>query len=106
MSSRDRSSSAERVGVELMTPAVTSVNLAEAIGGESGLLAEITQPIFSQLARLQNPHIELFDSHHWGYSIVEFTPIECVHSVYSVEKTERSPTASKTLLRRLRIPKD
>ena len=64
MSSRDRSSNAERVGVELMTPAVTSVNLAEAIGGESGLLAEITQPIFSQLARLQNPHIELFDSHH------------------------------------------
>ena len=93
-----------RVGVELMTPAVTSVNLAEATGVETGLLAELTRPIFSRLIGLQNPHIESFDSHHWGYSIVEFTETDCTHSVYSVEKTDRPPATTKTLLRRLRIP--
>lgn len=89
------------VGVEFMTPAVTSVNLAEIVPGSDTLswfdIAERT-------VTTTNHNIEHFDSTEWGYSVVEFTPDECTFTVYSVDKTVNSPDAEKRRLRTLRVP--
>lgn len=91
----------EEVGVEFMTPAVTSANLAEYVPGSETL----SWFDISELAvTLTNPHVEFFNSSEWGYSIVEFTPDECTYTAYSVDKTVDSPNAEKQRLRTLRVP--
>lgn len=95
---------AERVGVELMTPPVTSINFAETAGTSQGWLGRITEPILSWGVRWQNPHLELFDSHHWGYSTVELTPEACTYTAYAVDKTTDSTAAEKEVLARLEVP--
>ncbi|WP_380678575.1 alkaline phosphatase D family protein [Salinigranum sp. GCM10025319] len=78
---------ATRVGVEFMTPAMTSVNVAEAVGVDGGVLGRLTRPLVSGGVRAMNAHIRVFDSHHWGYSVVEFTPGACTFTTYAVDKT-------------------
>lgn len=91
----------ETVGVEFMTPAVTSVNLAEIVPGEGTLdFTDIAEPVVTTT----NPHIEAFDSTEWGYSVVEFTPEECTFAAFSVDKTENSSDAEKQRLKTLRVP--
>ena len=51
-----------------------------------------------------NPHLEFFDRHHWGYSIVEFSRSECRYLGYSVDKTENSADAERELLVAMRVP--
>ena len=92
------------VGVEFMTPSVTSVNIAEAVGVESGLRKRLTRPVASWLAGAMNPHLEFFDSHHWGYSTVEFTRDACTHTTYAVDKTEDDADADRRPLARFRVP--
>lgn len=99
-----RTKRSRRVGVELMTPAITSVNIAEAVGVENGLLADVTEPLLSGAVKALVPHIEFFNSHEWGYSVVEFTPEECTYRAYSVDKSINSAEAEKSLLTSLRIP--
>jgi alkaline phosphatase D len=53
-----------RVGVELMTPALTSLNIAEEIGANRGPLSNVTEDLLSRAVCAQNPHIEFFNSHH------------------------------------------
>jgi len=93
-----------RVGVEFMTPAMTSLNIAEAVGANGGTVGDLTERVLSKAIRVQNPHIEFFDSHHWGYSVVEFTPEECTYTAYSVDKTDNSRDAEKETLVALRVP--
>ncbi len=90
-----------RVGVELMTPALTSMNLAEA--------GDISDNAFAQeLARsaiLQNnPHLNFFDSFHHGYAVVEFTPDACEYTAYAVDKTVDSEAADKQKLAGFSVP--
>ncbi len=92
------------VGVEFMTPSVTSVNIAEAVGVEGGLRKRLTRPLFNGLATLMNPHYECFDSHHWGYSVVEFTPEACTFTAYSVDKTRDAPDVERRPIARFRVP--
>ncbi len=94
----------ERIGVEFMTPAVTSLNAAEALHLTEGLRGRLTEPLLRRLVTAMNPHIEYFDSHHWGYSVVEFTPEECTFVAYSVDKTENSPEADREVLVAYRVP--
>ena len=94
----------DRVGVEFMTPPTTSLNVAEALGVDSGLLGRLTEPALSWLVPAMNPHLEFFDSHHWGYSIVEFSRSECRYLGYSVDKTENSADAERELLVAMRVP--
>ena len=56
---------------------MTSINVAEAFHLTRGLRGEITEPLLSWLIPLMNPRIEFFDSHSWGYSVIEFTSEEC-----------------------------
>jgi alkaline phosphatase D len=99
-----RSTPSNRVGVEFMTPPITSINFAEAGNVDRGWRRALTEPILSRGTRWQNPHLKLFDSHHWGYSIVEWTSDACTYTVYAIDKTVDSAHATKELLAKLRVP--
>ncbi|WP_129116453.1 alkaline phosphatase D family protein [Halegenticoccus tardaugens] len=91
----------ERLGVEFMTPAVTSANLKEVLGLPGGRAEE---EAIEATVRSQNPHVEFFNSHRWGYSVVEFTPDDCTYRAYSVDKSVDAADAPRELLRVLRVP--
>jgi len=93
-----------RIGVEFMTPALSSLNIAEAIGANRGPLGDITEPILSKAITWMNPHVQYFNSHRWGYSIVEFTRDACTYIGYSVDKLENSPDADREVLTAYRVP--
>jgi alkaline phosphatase D len=92
------------IGVEFMTPALTSQNAAEALHLARGRRRHLTGPLISRLVTLMNPHIEFFDSHHWGYSVVEFTPEDCTYVGYGVDKTVDSPDADREVVAAYRVP--
>jgi alkaline phosphatase D len=94
----------QRVGVEFMTPPVTSINIGEAVSVDGGRAWDLTERLLSRAVRTQNPHMDFFDSHHWGYSIVEFTPEVCTYTGYDVDKTVDSPDAPKEAVVALRVP--
>ncbi|NHN61503.1 alkaline phosphatase D family protein [Halorussus sp. JP-T4] len=87
----------ERTGVEFMAPAVSSDNLV-ALGEfpENG-----TETVVGAL-KAGNPHVEWFDSSHWGYAVVDVRTDRLVYSAYHVDRD--SPDASRELLRRYRVP--
>jgi alkaline phosphatase D len=94
-----------RVGVEFMTPAVTSVNVAEAVGVNGTVLGPPTRRLLSRAVRWMNPHVRAFDSHHWGYSVVEFTPETCTFTTYAVDKHVDVPGTKRELIR-YEVPAD
>jgi alkaline phosphatase D len=94
----------ERIGVEFMTPAITSLNVAEALHLTRGRRRRLTEPLLSWLVPAMNPHVEFFDSHHWGYSVVEFTPEDCTYVGYAVDKTVDSAEAEREALVAYRVP--
>lgn len=94
----------DRIGVEFMTPPLTSLNVAEAVGVDLGWFAGLTERLLSWLVPAMNPHLEYFDSHHWGYSVVTFTRDECRYEGYSVDKTTDSADAEAERLVAFRVP--
>ncbi|WP_115863955.1 alkaline phosphatase D family protein [Halorussus litoreus] len=91
------SEDADRVGIEFMAPAISSDNLVE-----SGQLPD-TEAVVAGLQAV-NPHVEWFDSHHWGYATVQITRDEAVYSAYAVDRERDSADVPKRLLRRYRVP--
>ncbi len=89
------------IGVEFMTPAVTSSNVGEVLA-DLGLPFEIGEG----LVRLLNPHVRFFDGYHWGYSVIELNQYFCEYRTYSVDKAVDSPDAARSLLKRLRVLRD
>ena len=86
------------MGVEFMTPAVTSANLME-------LLPDWWPfPIDESIVKPLNWHVEFFNSNDWGYSTVVFTRNDCVYTAYSIDKGVNSGDVPKMLLRRLLVP--
>ena len=94
----------DRIGVEFMTPAITSLNAAEALHLTRGLRGQLTEPLLTKLVTAMNPHIEFFDSHNWGYSVVEFTREDCTYVGYGVDKTVDSPDADRSVVAAYRVP--
>ncbi|OYR40233.1 alkaline phosphatase [Halorubrum sp. Hd13] len=94
----------ERFGVEFMTPAITSINIAEALHLTRGVRRNLTEPLVSNLVPAMNPHIEFFDGHNWGYSVLEFGHEECRYIGYAVDKTDDSPDADRDVLVAYRVP--
>ncbi|MDY6780433.1 MAG: alkaline phosphatase D family protein, partial [Halobacteria archaeon] len=92
------------LGVVFMTPALTSLNIAEAVGVDDGLLSGPTERFLSWSVKRMNPHIEFFNSHRNGYSVVEFTRESCTYTAYEVDKTENSRDAQKSVVKRFRVP--
>jgi len=93
-----------RVGVEFMTPSICSLNVAEALGLTCSPLDRLTEPVLSTLITWMNPHIEFFNSHRWGYSVVEFTREDCTYLAYSVDKNDPSPDADREVVVAYRVP--
>ncbi|MFB6164513.1 MAG: alkaline phosphatase [Haloarculaceae archaeon] len=91
----------DRVGVELMTPAVSSQNLAE----QSDLLDSplVRQYVTATILR-KNPHLEFFDSYNHGYAVAEFTPDACEFTVYAVDKNVPAAEAPRRRLAAFRVP--
>jgi alkaline phosphatase D len=94
----------ERFGVEFMTPAITSINVAEALHLTRGTRKQVTEPLLSWLIPKMNPHIDFFDSHNWGYSTLTFTREECRFVAYAVDKTDNSPDADREVMVAYRVP--
>jgi alkaline phosphatase D len=87
-----------------MTPAITSINVAEALHLTRGTRKKITEPLLSWLIPKMNPHIDFFDSHNWGYSVLEFSREECRFVAYAVDKTDNSPDADREVMVAYRVP--
>lgn len=119
------------VGVEFMTPSVTSVNVREKIaewveetvrratepilrraanGGELGA----TKRIGDECGRVANRvacevlqrglDYAVTDGASWGYSVVSFSRDACTWDVYSVDKTVPAPEADCEPAYRVRLP--
>jgi alkaline phosphatase D len=89
----------DRVGVEFMAPAVSSDTLVE-----MGRLPDFGVGAVAAAIRAGNPHVEWFDSSHWGYATVDMSRDDLVYSAYAVDRSVDSPDAPKKLLRRYRVP--
>ncbi|WP_049927951.1 alkaline phosphatase D family protein [Halopiger goleimassiliensis] len=92
----------EPVGVELMTPSVTSVNAADVID----FPGDLDDAAVAELVRANNPHMEFVNWHVHGYSVVEFTEDDCTYTVYEVDKTVDSEDATKRAVASYRVPDD
>jgi alkaline phosphatase D len=110
-----RPRSENRVGVELMTPAVTSGNISEEVAEKAvkyeGPVGDAMRSVLADgfgrlLTRVVERfrYIEFFDSHEWGYSVVEFTPDYCTHRTYSVDKRTNARDAKRRLFKEFRVP--
>ena len=86
------------VGIEVMTPAVTSVNVAEAVNLDEGLRGRLTRPLLARAVEAANPHIDRFDSHAWGYSVATFERDRLTVDVYAVDKTVNAANAPRSRL--------
>lgn len=92
---------ANRVGVELMTPAITSINLTDQFPGDP----QPGQDEATETAvQSENRHLDLFDPYKWGYSVVEFTDDACTYRAYSVDRLDDSPDAEKEPVAIRRVP--
>ena len=96
---RDNTNPANVVGVELMTPAVTSSNIAQQIG-----VRDPPENFLVDAVRGLNPHIAFFNGQDWGYSTVEFKRTHCEYVAYRVDKSVNTFKARRDVLRRLAVP--
>ncbi len=90
------------LGVEFMTPSITSANVGDALATLPFPLP--ADALEEQAIRASNPHIQYFNSNRWGYSTVHFTPDAVSYTAYSADKADNSPDASKTTMVRYTSP--
>lgn len=89
-----------RVGVEFMTPGVTSDNLA----ASEKLPPTLTEDAIETTVTSQNPHVEFFNSSRWGYTVVDVTRDDLTYTAYDVDRSVDSADAPRRLLRVYRVP--
>jgi alkaline phosphatase D len=102
------------VGVEFMTPGVTSVNFGERVATKLSALTRSRRVgdlgsrhapgVMQRVMRRLNADYTLLDSAHWGYSVIEFTPAAVTWDVFWVDKTVNAATASVDHCYRVRVP--
>jgi alkaline phosphatase D len=51
-----------------------------------------------------SPWIDAFDSHHWGYSVVEFDREAVSYTAYAVDKSTNRDDADRRVLARFEAP--
>lgn len=92
------------VGAEFMTPSVSSSNLGEMLGAK--LNPEQRQLLLQGLAtpavRLNNQHIQFFDSTRQGYSTLELTDTFAEWVSYAVDKGVSQGLPARTCIARQR----
>ncbi|WP_028114590.1 alkaline phosphatase D family protein [Ferrimonas kyonanensis] len=95
--------SSNLVGVEFMTPSVTSAGIVD---GLANLLnrelkrADIVDALSEAAMIINNPHMKLFNSKDHGYSTIEFQRSHCEWTAYCVDKNHRE--GARTTLARHR----
>lgn len=89
-----------RVGVEFMTPAISSDNL----GASTPTPADIEEDAVEAAIESQNPHVEWFNWSRHGYSTIECTDDAVLYTAYEVDRTVDSADASRRILRSYRVP--
>jgi alkaline phosphatase D len=94
----DNTNAANVVGVEYMTPAITSSNLQEQLG-----LSNQAEGGLELLAVGTNKHLVYLNSHEYGYATVTFTRKHCVYTMYVVDKNDPNP-ATALIVRKFRTP--
>ena len=94
----DNTNASNVVGVEYMTPAITSSNLQEQLGlndqAEAGLEA---------VSVGLNKHLVYLNSHQYGHATLKFTRKHCDYTMYVVDKGDPDP-ASALVVKRFRTP--
>ncbi len=99
------------IGVELMVGSISSANLAEDIESAIHLPSAplpaknfgVPPNLLEPLVRLNNPHIQYWDSSTHGYGILDITPAHLACTFKAVT-TIRSTTANVVRLRTLTVP--
>ncbi len=86
------------IGVEYMTPAITSSNLQEQLG-----LGDQAEAGLEQASLAVNPHLQYLNSHQYGYATVEFTRDHCDYTMYVVDKSTPTP-APAVVVKQFRTP--
>lgn len=90
----------DTVGIEFMTPSLTSVNAADVVDFPS----DWDRKALAEIATEENDHLEYVNWHKHGYSIIEFTEKDCTYTIYEVDKDENSADARKQKLAQFRVP--
>jgi alkaline phosphatase D len=98
--SNSSNADANLLGVEYMTPAITSSNLADQLN--NGAFTAILSGMAVNPSL--NPHGKFFDSAHYGYATVEFNASRCEFTMYVVDKSTNLPSATRTVLKKFQTP--
>ena len=94
----DNTNTMNVVGVEYMTPAITSSNLQEQLG-----LSDGAETGLEQTSVALNKHLVYLNSHEYGYATVEFTRDHCDYTMYVVDKSTPTPAAA-VVVKKFRTP--
>jgi alkaline phosphatase D len=89
---------ANLIGVEFMTPSVTSAALFDLILqglGQSPFASGLSEGAI----RAENPHIKFFNSAQHGYSVLTIDRAQCEWIAYAIDKNVASGAERKTLAR-------
>ena len=86
------------IGVEYMTPAITSSNLQSQLG-----LSDDAETGLEQSSLAVNPHLQYLNSHQYGYATVRFTRDHCDYTMYAVDKTTPTPGPA-VVVKKFRTP--
>lgn len=89
------------IGVEFMTPAVTSAGLLDQLTPDT-IGANLANGLTEAAIRLNNPHIRYFNSSRHGYSTVRFTRDYCEWTAYAVDKNVVGEHAARSVVARYR----
>lgn len=92
------------VGAEFMTPSVTSSNLAEMLSAKADANTKVLigRALAEPAVRLNNPHIQFFDSSRQGYSTLELTDSYTEWVAYAVDKAISDGSAVRKCIARQR----
>jgi alkaline phosphatase D len=82
------------VGIELMTPAISSPNLQDTVD-RSIDVGNVFKSILNGGVQINNPHIKDFNSAIYGYAVIEFNNNELLWTVYDIDKKSDNPNTSK-----------
>ncbi|WHI49201.1 alkaline phosphatase D family protein [Microbulbifer sp. MLAF003] len=84
------------VGVELMTPSISSPNMNDTV--EKGIdVGSVFTSLLNGGVQLNNPHIKDFVSNIYGYAVIEFNHSELNWTVYDIDKKSDNPAATKKI---------
>jgi alkaline phosphatase D len=89
-----------RVGVEFMTPSISSDNLA----AQTPTPPDLEEDAVEAAVESQNPHVEWFNWSRHGYTRVDLTDDAAVYTAFEVDRTVDAADAPRRLLRSYRVP--